>query len=311
MMKYLFWIRIILELPSPGSPTLCVPKCWQNVCTTADTTHYFAYIWGQKRSALLRPNFANSNKTVLELPSRASFTLRDFLSQKQLYTHKCLFVHHTSLCLLIHLQKNPQTSYSSSFIFHISSFITLATFKLFSLLTFTLLTGEQEDHDEIHHSLHLYHKHPYHHQDTMSPPLQPISVNVGMAEFSIGTLGSPSGFSPVSFHPCSDSENTDGETEQRGQTGCGRSSRDGDTTAGHKSSTPPPCRPRRSWQQPKQKYLNFGWNYLDCFVDGHRVTEAREADTRVPRSRHVVRVVAGGNLDIKFCRYYFQSIIYL
>ena len=80
-------------------------------------------------------------------------------------------------------------------------------------MTFTLLTGEQEDHDEIHHSLHLYHKHPYHHQDTMSPPLQPISVNVGMAEFSIGTLGSPSGFSPVSFHPCSDSENTDGETE--------------------------------------------------------------------------------------------------
>jgi hypothetical protein len=34
-----------------------------------------------------------------------------------------------------------------------------------------------------------------------------------MAEFSLGMLGSPSGFSPVSFNPNSDSENTDAESE--------------------------------------------------------------------------------------------------
>jgi len=46
-----------------------------------------------------------------------------------------------------------------------------------------------------------------------SPPFHPISVNVGMAEFTLGMLGSPSGFSPVSFIPTSDSENTDAESE--------------------------------------------------------------------------------------------------
>ena len=34
-----------------------------------------------------------------------------------------------------------------------------------------------------------------------------------MAEFSIGTMSSPTGFSPASVHPTSDSENTDGESE--------------------------------------------------------------------------------------------------
>lgn len=49
--------------------------------------------------------------------------------------------------------------------------------------------------------------------NALSPPFHPISVNVGMAEFALGMLGSPSGFSPVSFIPTSDSENTDAESE--------------------------------------------------------------------------------------------------
>ena len=76
------------------------------------------------------------------------------------------------------------------------------------------LTGGQEGDEGTHPGLQLQPRVP-HHLGPLSPPLQPISVNVGMAEFSIGTLGSPSGFSPVSFNPAStsDSENTDGEAE--------------------------------------------------------------------------------------------------
>jgi len=48
----------------------------------------------------------------------------------------------------------------------------------------------------------------------LSPLSNPISVNVGTAEFTLGADGSPGGFSPASFPPCnSDSENTDVESE--------------------------------------------------------------------------------------------------
>ncbi|XP_023333226.1 uncharacterized protein LOC111705029 [Eurytemora carolleeae] len=47
----------------------------------------------------------------------------------------------------------------------------------------------------------------------LSPPCNPISVNVGIAEFSLVADGSPGGFSPVSFPQNSDSENTDVESE--------------------------------------------------------------------------------------------------
>ena len=74
------------------------------------------------------------------------------------------------------------------------------------------LTGGQEEGEDEHHlEYQLHHRIP-HHLGPLSPPLQPISVNVGMAEFSLGSLGSPSGFSPASFNPASDSE-TDGEGE--------------------------------------------------------------------------------------------------
>ena len=74
------------------------------------------------------------------------------------------------------------------------------------------LNGGLEDSGDIPHSLPPNQKvcsYPGSH----SPPLQPISVNIGMAEFTLGGLGSPSGFSPVSLNPTSDSETTDGEGE--------------------------------------------------------------------------------------------------
>ena len=72
------------------------------------------------------------------------------------------------------------------------------------------LTGGLEDSGDIPQTLNQkVSSYPGSH----SPPLQPISVNIGMAEFTLGGLGSPSGFSPVSLHPTSDSETTDGESE--------------------------------------------------------------------------------------------------
>ena len=77
------------------------------------------------------------------------------------------------------------------------------------------LPGGQEESEELQCGLQLQPRVPLAGLGCMSPPLQPISVNVGMAEFSLGTLGSPhSGFSPASLHPASTSDSeTDGEAE--------------------------------------------------------------------------------------------------
>ena len=67
------------------------------------------------------------------------------------------------------------------------------------------LTGGLEDSGDISSSFPPQPKVPSY-PGSHSPPLQPISVNIGMAEFTLGGLGSPSGFSPVSLQPTSDSE---------------------------------------------------------------------------------------------------------
>ena len=108
------------------------------------------------------------------------------------------------------------------------------------------LTGDQEEQEDGQHGLH--HKLHCH---SMSPPMQPISVNVGSAEFSIGTLRSPTGFSPASIHPTSDSENTDGESDVVNK----QSENQRTPTKTHRTRSSP--RVNRSFEERREKVSEF------------------------------------------------------